>query len=142
METRAFFFGLLVSRLPNFALPASVELLLLERAVMSSGGLPRVFLQLVADAGTYARVKRGAAWPDDSDLSDAITDQQDSFRGALRPGDTQAIVAVAGTDGRELDLERRVRLLAQGILLERVRDGHATLEIHPLVEPAIRHPRP
>ncbi|HEX7840579.1 MAG TPA: ATP-binding protein [Kofleriaceae bacterium] len=139
-DTKSFFLSFLAGRLRNIALPKSLWPQF-ERAVMNSGGIPRIFLQLVADAGTYARVKRGAAWPDDSDLSDAITDQQDSFRRALLPGDTQAIVAVAGTDGRELDLERRVRLLAHGILLERIRDGRLVLEIHPLAAPAVLHPR-
>lgn len=139
-DTKAFFFSLLVGRLRNVELPGSLWPQF-ERAVVNSGGIPRIFLQLAADAGTYARVKRGAAWPDDSDLSDAIADQQDSFRRVLLPGDTQAIVAVAGTDGRELDLERRVRLLAQGILLERIRDGRVVLEIHPLAAPAVLHPR-
>jgi hypothetical protein len=114
---------------------------LLGRAFEASGGIPRVFLQLMADAGTYARVKRGAAWPDDSDLTEAIVDQQGSFRRALLPGDTQAILAVEGTDGRELDLDRRMRLLAQGILLERVHEGRIWLQIHPLVVQAIRNPR-
>lgn len=140
-ETKAFFFHLLDSRLPGFKLPAPAWLLL-DRAVVTSGGIPRIFLQLVADAGTYARVKRNDAWPDDSDLQDAIADQQLSFRRALLPGDTQAIVAIAGTDGRELPLERRVRLLAQGILLERTRGGHMMLEMHPLVQDAVLHPRP
>jgi hypothetical protein len=110
---------------------------LLGVAFQASGGIPRVYLQLIADAGTYARVKRAAAWPEDSDLRDAIADQQDSFRRALLPGDTDAIQRTAGTDGRELDLERRIRLLAQGILLERVRDGAVILEVHPLAAPAI-----
>lgn len=123
------------------ALPEPLEPLL-GRAFKASGGIPRVFLQLVADAGTYARVKRGAAWPDDSDLGAAIADQQDSFRRALLPGDTQAIRAIEGTDGRELDLERRIRLLAQGILLERVRDGMVVLEVHPLAAPSLLHTRP
>lgn len=140
-ETKAFFFSLLLSRLPDFELPAPVWLLL-ERTVVTSGGLPRVFLQLVADAGTYARVKRDEAWPNDSDLQDAIADQQESFRRALLPGDTEAIKAVTGTDGRELDLQRRVRLLAQGILLERARDGRVVLETHPLAAQAVLHPQP
>lgn len=122
------------------ALPEPLEPLL-GHAFKASGGIPRVFLQLVADAGTYARVKRGEAWPDDSDLREAIVDQQDSFRRTLLPGDTQAIMAVEGTDGRELDLDRRVRLLAQGILLERVHDGRTWLQIHPLVVDAIQNSR-
>jgi len=140
-DTKAFFLSVLVGRLRNIALPDSLGLQL-ERAVVNSGGIPRVFLQLMADAGTYARVKRGAAWPDYTDLGDAIADQQDSFRRALLPGDTQAIIEVTATDGRELDLERRVRLLAQGILLERIRGGRLVLETHPMVTQAVRHPRP
>jgi hypothetical protein len=139
--TADFFGRVLARRLRGVdALPEPLAPLL-GRAVRASGGLPRVFLQLMADAGTYARAKRGAAWPDDSDLSEAIIDQQDSFRRALLPGDTQAILAVDGTDGRELDLERRVRLLAQGILLERVREGRVSLVIHPLVVGAVVKPR-
>jgi hypothetical protein len=111
-------------------------------ALLTSGGLPRTFLQLVADAGTYARAKRDAAWPDDSDLQDAVADQEGSFRRALLPGDTQAILAAAGTDGRELELERKVRLLAQGILLERVRRDDTVLEIHSLAVRAVGKPRP
>jgi hypothetical protein len=110
-------------------------------AFMASGGIPRIFLQLMADAGTYARAKRSEAWPDRSDLAEAIADQEQSFRRALLRGDTKAISEAIGTDGRELDLERRVRLLAQGILLERARDGRAYLEAHPLVVPAIQNPR-
>jgi hypothetical protein len=93
----------------NNTLPEPLEPLL-DRAFKASGGIPRIFLQLMADAGTYARVRRGAAWPDDSDLHAAIVDQEDSFRRALLPGDSRAMQDVAGTDGRELDLERRVRL--------------------------------
>jgi hypothetical protein len=118
------------------AFPGHMESLL-GRAFLASGGIPRVFLQLVADAGTYARVKHGAAWPSDSDLGEAIADQQDSFRRALLPGDTDAIKRAIGTDGRELDLDRRVRLLAQGIVLERVHEGRVWLQLHPMAEPAI-----
>lgn len=123
----------------NDTLPEPLEPLL-DRAFKASGGIPRIFLQLMADAGTYARVRRQAAWPDDSDLRAAISDQEDSFRRALLPGDSRAMQDVAGTDGRELDLERRVRLMAQGILLERLRSGRVSLAIHPLVLETLRSP--
>lgn len=108
-----------------------------ERATRDSGGLPRTFLQLVADAGTYARIRRRALWPNVADLADAITEQQESFLRLLRPGDSRAIQNVRGTDGRELEPERRVRLLTHGILLERSRNGSLELDIHPLVEPRL-----
>jgi hypothetical protein len=122
-DTTAFFLSLLVGRLRHIAWPESLWPQL-ERAVMNSGGIPRIFLQLVAD------------------LTDAIADQQDSFRRVLLPGDTQAINAITGTDGRELEPQRRVRLLAQGVLLERVRGGRIVLETHPLAAPAVLHQRP
>lgn len=126
---------LATNTLPAFLSP------LVERAFQLSGGLPRTFLQLMADAGTYARVKRAEEWPEESDLTDAARDQQDSFRRALLPGDATAISNVIGTDGRELDLERRIRLVAQGILLERMRDRRVVFEAHPLVAPILQEQR-
>ena len=66
-------------------------------------------------------------------LADALTDQRESLRRLLTPGDAAAISRVVGTDGRELDLERRVRLLSHGILLERAGSDGPLLEAHPLV---------
>lgn len=118
------------------AVPAAV-LPLVEQAIDLSGGLPRTFLQLLADAGTYARLRGDEGWPGEADFAEAVADQRDSFRRVLLPGDTAAIRAVAGTDGRELDLPRRVRLMAHGVLLERLQDRRPTLEIHPLVRAVV-----
>lgn len=104
---------------------------LVDQAAVWSGGIPRVFLQLVADAGTYARLQN-KSWPDDGDLADAVADLEDTFRRALLPGDTEACIAADGTDGRELELDRKVRLLARGVLLERRVDRRVNIEIHPL----------
>lgn len=139
--TAEFFARVIARRLRNIASLPEPIFPLLARAFKSSGGILRVYLQLMADAGTYARVKRGADWPDGQDLSDAIADQEASFRRALLRGDTKAITAVLNTDGRELDIERRVRLLAQGIVLERIRDGRVSLEVHPLAAKAISDPQ-
>ena len=111
---------------------------LVERAAVSSGGLARVFLQLVADAGTYARLRRDGDWPDSEDLVDAESDMEDSFRRALQPGDTDAVLKAVGTDGRELELDRKVRLLARGILLERRNGTGVQMEIHPLARRVIK----
>ncbi|MFZ6177489.1 hypothetical protein [Nannocystis pusilla] len=97
-----------------------------------SGGLPRTFLQLMADAAQYALLRRGDDWPLGQDLIDAINDQKDSFRRALLPGDTDAIARVAGTDGREMELGRKIRLLARGVILERQRAAGYVMDIHPL----------
>lgn len=111
---------------------------LVMEAARWSGGIPRTFLQLLADAGTYGRLRRNVPWPESVDLADAVADQEDSVRRLLLPGDTQAILAAEGTDGRELDLDRKVRLMAHGILLERLRDRRPTLEIHPLARAALK----
>lgn len=105
---------------------------LVNDAIRWSGGLPRVFLQLLADAGSYAKLRRSDSWPLVEDLNDACADQIDSFRRLLLPGDVEAIRAVAGTNGSELDLERKIRLMAHGVLLERVRVGARILDVHPL----------
>lgn len=138
-EGRAFLRELLIKRLgaPTIGPIPPDRLSVYELAATHSGGIPRTFLQLVADAGTYARMRRKDPWPQESDLADAVADQQDSFRRILRKGDTEAILAIDGHDGRELDLERKIRLLAHGVLLERVRDGAAVMTVHPLVAPLL-----
>ena len=110
---------------------------LVDRAAESSGGIPRNFLQLMAQAATHARLRRGTPWPSEEDLLDAITDHHDSFRRLLMPGDRAAIQGVTGTDGMEMDLERKVRLLAHGVLLEREKKGHVIIDPHPLVRPLL-----
>ncbi|WP_437678601.1 hypothetical protein [Sorangium sp. So ce131] len=109
---------------------------LVNDAIRWSGGLPRVFLQLLADAGSYAKLRRSDPWPIVEDLNDACADQVDSFRRLLLPGDVNAIRGAAGTSGSELDLDRKIRLMAHGILLERSRDGARVLDVHPLARAA------
>jgi len=106
---------------------------LIADAARWSGGIPRTFLQLMADAGTYAFLRAESPWPDSEDMVNAVADQQESFRRLLMPGDTDAIKKHKGTDGRELDVARKVRLLAHGVLLERLRNRRPVLEVHPLV---------
>jgi energy-coupling factor transporter ATP-binding protein EcfA2 len=106
-------------------------------AANASGGSPRLFLQLMADAATYASARGGDGWPTDSDFKDAELDAVDFFRRLLLPGDAAALLAVNGTDGRELDLGRKVRLMANGILLERVHARQPTLTIQPLAQIAL-----
>lgn len=109
---------------------------LVNDAIRWSGGLPRVFLQLLADAGSYAKLRRTDPWPIVEDLNDACADQTDSFRRLLLPGDVEAIRAAAGTNGSELELERKIRLMAHGVVLERLRDGARVLDVNPLAQAA------
>ncbi|MEO8900012.1 MAG: ATP-binding protein [Polyangiaceae bacterium] len=106
-------------------------------AAMASGGVPRTFLQLLADAASYASLRRGGDWPIAEDVGDACSDQVDTFRRLLLPGDADAALGAVGTDGRELELSRKIRLMAHGILLERFRNQAPTLELHPLAQVAI-----
>jgi hypothetical protein len=106
---------------------------LVGMAAVSSGGIPRMFLQLVADAATNARLRQHGPWPTVPDIADAAAEMRDSFRRILLPGDTDALRAVAGTDGREMALDRKIRLLAHGVLLERVTAQGPIMEPHPLV---------
>lgn len=129
---RGFLRELLTRRLPLATPPGFDELR--ELAAHFCGGIPRTFLQLVADAGTYAKIRRKSPWPDIVDLRDAITEQRESFQRLLRPGDNAAILRAVSTDGRELELERRIRLLTHGVLLERSSGGITRLELHPLLE--------
>ena len=105
-------------------------------AAVWSGGMPRTFLQLLADAASYARLS-GGDWPSRDNLASAILDQQDSFRRLLMPGDTDAIRTAIDTDGREMEVARKVRLMAHGLLLERSRGRTTVLELHPLARSAV-----
>lgn len=114
----------------------------LPRCIEWSGGVPRTFLQLVADAASYARLSRGETWPNEDDVEQAVSDQRESLRRLLLPGDEAALKAVEGTDGRELDLPRKVRLLSHGMLLERTEDGAPVMRAHPLVRSLLTPVRP
>ena len=82
-------------------------------------------------------MRRKDPWPDTVDLADAVLDQGDSFRRILRKSDSDAILAVIGDDGRELEFERKIRLLAHGVMLERLISGASVLTVHPLVKPLL-----
>ena len=107
-------------------------------AAVASGGLPRVFLQLIADCATYARLHRDADWPELSDLEDAKADQRDGMRRGLLPKDLKLIQWVDGTPGLDLAIDAKVRLLAHGLLLERVTPAGVVLRPHPLLRPLLR----
>ena len=133
------FFRLLLAK--RLALSESVgadAIEILDSAAKLSGGVPRTFLQLLADAGSRARYARDADWPDADDLREAAEDMVDSFRRLLQQGDTEALWRAEGTSGTEMDLPRKLRLLNHGILLEYEEDREVKMRMHPLVLPLVR----
>jgi hypothetical protein len=129
---REFLYELFVRRVGNDGVEEHAAII--DEAAQLSGGMPRTFLQLLADAASYARLSRSTDWPTHEHLASAVLDQQDSFLRLLLPGDTDAIRAAIGTDGREMEIARKVRLMAHGMLLERSRGRTIVLELHPLAD--------
>ncbi len=86
-------------------------------ALVLSGGLPRVFLQLLQDASTYAALA-GREAPTRQDLKMAADDQADSLALLLQAGDAHALAQAFGTNGLEVSLDRKLRFFTHGLLLE------------------------
>lgn len=133
-EPRAFLYSILMQRLGLTELPPSL-LTLAFRAAQASGGLPRAFLQLMQDAGTYATLA-GREMPEWQDLKSAMDDQADSLTLLLQDGDAKALANAFGTDGLEVPLERKLRFLTHGLLLEYEVDGNKLVFPAPLLKKA------
>jgi hypothetical protein len=115
---------------PGFMAPGGE----LDTCARFSGGVPRSFLQLLADAASYARVIDGEDWPAAAHVAQAVADQRESFRRLLTPGDDLELQRVDGQDGRNMALEQKLRLLAHGVLLERRENGQPVMRPHPIVK--------
>jgi hypothetical protein len=108
-----------------------------DRAALASGGLPRAFLQILQDAAGYASLEQREA-PSPEDLRNALQDHAESIRRLLREGDLAALYHAHDTDGLEVPLERRLRLLSHGILLEYSgQSGRSVVRRHPLTDPEL-----
>lgn len=115
---------------PSFLAPEGE----LNTCARISGGVPRSFLQLLADAASHARITDGKDWPAASHVAQAVADQRESFRRLLTPGDDLALQLVDGKDGRDMPLEQKLRLLSHGVLLERHENGRPVMRPHPIVK--------
>jgi AAA ATPase domain len=104
-----------------------------------SGGLPRLFLQLLGDASAYAAL-RGAHLPTTEDLQEAVADHRDSLRMLLELGDLSALND-AGRGRVDIDAATRARLLASGLLLELPRGSVKTYIVHPLASDLVQAAR-
>lgn len=112
---------------------------LLRAAAQSSGGLVRTFLQLLHSAALSAAM-RGSRDPDLKDLKQAARDQTGFLLRLLKEGDTEALRAAHGTDGREVEIDRRVRFLANGLLLEYEPPRGPVVRVAPLLLEALGLP--
>jgi hypothetical protein len=115
---------------PSFLAPGGE----LDTCARLSGGVPRSFLQLLADAASYARIVDGEDWPAATHVAQALADHRESFRRLLTPGDDVALQMVDGKDGRNMALEQKLRLLSHGLLLERRANGQPVMRPHPIVK--------
>ena len=112
---------------------------IINDAAACSGGMPRLFLQILGGTGGYSSLLRNDPFPIVEEFEDACANHIDSFRRLLLEGDVEAIFAAIGTSGSELGLPRRIRLMAHAILLERVRDGNPVLDLTPLARESCKN---
>ncbi|MFZ4580928.1 MAG: NACHT domain-containing protein [Myxococcota bacterium] len=127
-----FLLKLLAQRIRG-AVPTAAALKIIKVATVVSGGVPRTFLQIMTDAASRAAYERGEEWPNVDDLREAAEDMMDSYRRLLQQGDAAALKAVEDTDGMEMELDRKLRLLTHGILLEVEQGRQVKMRMHPLV---------
>lgn len=107
---------------------------LVKGAIDLSGGVPRLFLQLLLNAGTNAALA-GREWPSPEDFQDAVRIQAESLALLLRDGDRDVLrgVEILNNGGVDIPLERRLRLLSHGLLLETERDSRLFVGPLPLL---------
>lgn len=129
-DGRAFLSSILAYRL-GAEVPATVEPLV-RRAAERSGGVVRTFMSLLADAAGYTAIEGGEG-PTSAGLDEAIRDRADNVRRLLRDGDLDALASSDGTDGLEVDVDRRVRFLSAGLLLEYPAGEDTVVEPHPML---------
>jgi hypothetical protein len=121
-------------------LPAAIDPIV-RRAADRSGGVVRTFLDLVADSVSYAVIE-GSDVPTEASLAEAVRDRADNLRRLLRDGDLDGLAASAGTDGLEVDVDRRVRFLSAGLLLEYPAGEDTIVEPHPMLARLIENRAP
>ncbi len=108
----------------------------IRHCAVLSGGLVRTFLQLLQKSALYA-VMRGRTTPDAEDVGRAAQDQTNFLLRLLNEGDVEALRLAHETSGVEVDLDRRVRFLANGILLEYSTNAGRVVRIAPLLADTI-----
>lgn len=140
-----FFYNLAEQRLGNLEETPSEFRYQLLRMASLSGGVPRVFLQLLLGAANNAQIA-DREWPNAEDWEDAIRGQIDSLRLLLRDGDLihlrmliNGSADVSELAALEIPLERRLRFLAQGLILEYEQDKKRIVYPAPLLFELLGH---
>jgi hypothetical protein len=127
-----FFITVALERLEGIA-PGGQLLGVVAEAIVKSGGIIRVFLQLLRDAKRYASLVEREN-PTKADLAEAAKDHAEHLERLLGPGDIAALRAADGTNGAEIQpIERRLRFLVHGLLLEYKIDGRTVVHPAPLL---------
>jgi len=121
--------GILDGRLPGDGRPRGLAPLI-DEAIKLSGGVPRVFLNLLGGAVVYAALADRAEVAIE-DFEDSIADQRDALERVLVGEDLRLVRSLAVTD--EVPTGTFVRLLTHGALLERRTGGEQAFEVNPLL---------
>jgi hypothetical protein len=106
-------------------------------AARLSGGVVRAFLQLVQDAAALAMLNERHE-PTVDDVDAAARDHGLALIRLLREGDRDALRSASGTDGIEVPLDRRLRFLSHGLLLEYVHGEHTVVRVAPALDRLLR----
>lgn len=110
--------------------PDQPLLSLIDQASALSGGVPRVLLQLLRDTHRHASVSK-RSWLDPENLQRAARDHGEQLRRSLLPGDAVELAGAEGQDGSEVRLDRKLRFLLQGHLLEYRRGAQIVMHVAP-----------
>lgn len=102
------------------------------KAALCSAGVPRAFLQFLQDAAGLAGINNHERITR-AEMRAIYRQQHDSAIRLLQAGDLPEITRAKGTNGAEVPLEMKLRLLDQGLLLEYETDGKSIYQPHPIL---------
>ena len=71
------------------------------------------------------------SWLDPENLERAARDHGEQLRRSLLPGDAVALAGAEGQDGSEVPLDRKLRFLLQGQMLEYRRGSRIVMHVAP-----------
>jgi hypothetical protein len=113
----------------------------IRSAAQWSGGLPRLFLEILADAASYARLD-GLDWPNGRHVEAAVNDQIATLRRVILAQDMDALREIKAPSlfRHPLELDQKLRLLQSGVLAEEGSDPNIALALSPLARALLTGP--